>query len=178
MKTQQRFLALATLVMATILSACGGGDRSAEELIPDLRDLGFQVVEEGPDPFARPDQDMYRALYADPEDQNRAVVAVIYLEEDEEMARNEFAALSRALENPPPDFFGGEATQIGADPLNLGDERAAFVTAEGDQFGRRVWTDIYRSGRLVLITQVMGMWDVDQSPTRSLVAERVIDEAP
>ena len=57
--------------------------------------------------------------------------------------------------------------------LALGDESRAFVTAEADEKGNRVWTDIYRSGKVVLITQVLSAGDSAED-LREAIARKVI----
>lgn len=170
--------ALCAFVALAAFSACGGDDVTAESLVPELGDIGLQIAQEGPDPVAPDDAGIYRALYADPADDGRAIVTVIYVKDDEDAAVVEYHSLSRALENPPPDFFGADAEQAETEPIAVGDEQTAFVTADADSRGRRVWTDVYRSGRTVLITQVLGSDDEDQAATRTLVAERVFEDAP
>ena len=167
------------MVTAIVLAACGGNDDppDAADIIPDMEDLGLVVADEGRDTFVPPDQDMRRALYLDPEDDNRAATVTVYVLDGEEAARMNYAIFAEALANPPPEFFGAEAEQAPAEPLDLGDERAAYVTAQPDAHGRLVWTDIVRTGQVVFITQVLALDGEDHVAARSLVAERVIDAA-
>lgn len=170
---------LALLFVPVFVVACGGGgeEQTAEGLVPDLGDIGLEVADEGRDPLAPDDQDMYRVLYADPEDNGRAVVTVVYREEDEEEASAFFATLAEALGNAPPEFFGVEAEQTSEEPIGRGDEQIAYVTADPDSRGNRVWTDLYRRGRIIILTQVLGNESENQEPTRELIVERILDNA-
>ena len=166
------WLAVPTLLLfAVATSACGGGEKSAEDRMPNLGSEGFAIIEEGRDQFAAPGLDTYRALYQSAD--GRAAIVLIYVEESEVRALDQYAVLSVALENPPPEFFGGEAAQDEAVALAIGDESRAFVTAEADEKGNRVWTDIYRSGKVVLITQVLSAGDSAED-LREAIARKVI----
>lgn len=151
-------------------AACGGGDETAEDLVPDLSDEGFAVFEEGRDPLTPPELDTYRALYQSSE--GLAATVIVYVQESEEAAEEQYATLARALENPPPEFFGSEANQVETDRLEIGDESRAFVTEDPDDRGNRVWTDVYRSGKVILITQVLSTEDAAE--LRETIAKKVI----
>jgi len=163
---------------ALVMSACGGAEAKAQDLIPDLTDQGLKLMEKGRDPYLPEEKDTYRAIFADRQDATRGVLTAVYVEDDEAGAVETFEVLKAALKNPPPVFFGGEAVQAEAPQLEVGDQSMAWVTEQPDRNGRVIWTDLYRSGRTVLLTQVLGSYDVDHSEFRLLVAERVFSAAP
>ena len=151
----------------------------ASSLAADLDDLGFSVVDEGELPVKGAEIDSYRWLYADPEDETRQVLAIVWVEEDAEMADVQFDLRQEMLRNPSAEFFGygstpGEVTE--AEPLALGEEQVSYVTAKADRHGNMIWTDMYKSGDVVFLVQVLGQFDVDHQPTRTLVAERILAE--
>lgn len=158
--------------------SCGGNDHVAKSLMPDLTDQGLQLMQEGQDPFLPEQQDTYRAIYADRPDATYGVLTAVYVEKNDADAAATFAVLAAALRNPPAVFFGGDAVQVDAKALGIGDESIAYVTKQPDRTGNVIWTDLHRSGRTVLLTQVLGSYDVDHVPFRRLVAERVFAKAP
>lgn len=160
------------------MAACGGNGKVAEGLMPDLSDQGLILMQEGRDPYLPEDSDTYRTIYADSQDATRGVLTAVYVEDDEARAIETFHVLKAALKNPPPVFFGGEAVQLESESLGIGDESAAWVTEQPDRNGRVIWTDLHRSGRTVLLTQVLESYDADHSDFRRLVAERVFAKAP
>lgn len=168
--------ALVAFLSLALASACGGGNdaMTAKSLIPDLGELDLEVQEEGRDPYASPAQDTYRALYASTDGSARAAVVVLYVQSDVAEAEAGYAQLAKALENPPAEFFGADADQAEAEALSLGDERRAFVTAQADSQGNRVWTDVYRLGRVVAITQVLSPEDADHAFLRQAIAEAIL----
>lgn len=173
--------ALAAASVLLLAAACGGGDDevAADSLAADLDDLGFSVVDEGELPVKGAEVDSYRWLYADAEDATRQVLAIVWVEEDEEMADVQFDLRQEMLRNPSAEFFGygstpGEVTE--APTLDIGEAQVSYVTAEADRSGNMIWTDMYKSGEVVFLVQVLGQYDVDQEPTRTLVAERILSE--
>jgi hypothetical protein len=86
-----------------------------------------------------------------------------------------YATLAVALENPPPEFFGGNAQQIETEALEFGNERRSFVTAEPDDAGNLIWTDIYRAGRAIAIIQLLIQESEDAEGGRRAIAEAVLD---
>lgn len=165
---------VATAALTVAAAACGGSDstRAAEEYIPELQDLGFQLVDQGRDPFAPENVDTHRALYQDAD--GRAAIVLVYVEEDETRAEAQYATLSTALEHPPPEFFGAEAEQTETEPIDIGEEQRAFVTATPDQQGNLIWTDIYRSGTAIAIVQVLAMGE-DQGDLRRTIGLAIFE---
>ncbi len=171
MRYRWSVLVVGTALLSLCVVACGGGEKSAKERVPDLSDQGFAIIEEGRDELADPALDTYKALYQSSD--GRAAIVLVYVENSVEEAQGHYATLATALENPPPEFFGGDAEQAAADALGLGDESRAFVTATPDKLGNLVWTDIYRSGKVVLITQVLAAGD-SAADLRTTIADKVI----
>jgi hypothetical protein len=163
--------------MLAVAAACGGGGGglTAKSLIPDLGNLQMEIAEEGRDPFAAPSQDTYRARYAATDGTARAAIIVLFVEADSAMAEISYAGLAKVLENPPEEFFGADAEQAEVDALPLGDERRSFVTAQADSQGNRVWTDVYRKGRVITVIQVLSPEESDHDALRQAVAEAVLN---
>lgn len=160
------------------MTACGGGGQVAEDLMPDLSDQGLILMQEGRDPYLPEDSDTWRTIYADGQNATRGVLTAVYVEPNEDRAVETFHVLRAALEHPPAVFFGGDAVQLESEALGIGDESAAWVTEQPDRNGRVIWTDLHRTGRTVLLTQVLESYDGDHSDFRRLVADRVFSKAP
>jgi hypothetical protein len=155
-----------------LASGCSDEKRTAEDYVPDLSDLGLATIEQGRDPFAAENIDTWRALYQSAD--GRSVIVLVYVESSEVNAELQYATMATALEHPPPEFFGGDAEQVETDTIDLGDERRAFVTATPDDAGNFVWTDIYRSGPVIAIIQLLTA-QADASMDRRDVAEAVLE---
>jgi len=144
----------------------------AQELLPDLSAEGFQKMEELRAPLQAPGQDNYRAAYRHQETNGMAVVDINVVG-DEAMAKSVFKTSAEALKNPPPDFVAGAKGWQSTGSPDIGDERQAYVTTNVDPQGNKAWSDIYRFGRVVVITQVLAPGDNDQLGLRKQVAEEV-----
>lgn len=162
---------------ALLLAACGGGggndEPQAEELVPDLEEFGLTVQQEGE---VVEDANTYRAIFGADDGSNTGVLTDIRIMGNEGAAEAEFSRLAEALQNPPQEFLGAEADQESAEPVDAGDEQTAYVTAEPDNSGNRVWTDLYRAGTVVVITQTLGSDEDGVREVREEVAARVLSE--
>lgn len=184
-KRRAAAVALPTLLIATLalLSGCGGDDHDeavaaasggnyrAADLVPDLKSHGYTVLEEGRDPIAPDELDTYRALYGKSGGSAQNVIVIAYVQADEDAAGGQFSQVAEAYGNMPAAALlagpqaGGSATGPAVnrpidDGPDLGDEHAWFRTGQADGSGNHVWSDIYRSGRAVVIVQVLN-GDVD-----------------
>ncbi len=182
---------VALAVAAVSLAACGDGkDRpastptvtqraalTATALIPDLGAHGFTKTAEERDPAAQPGQDARRALYEHAAAPKMSVRVDIVVLADEAAAKAQFASVSEALKNPPPDLFGGTSTPRDTPPIaGLGTESRSFVTSRPDAQSNVVWTDAYRSGRVVMIVQILMPATEQGPPQRTAIAQAVLSK--
>ncbi len=190
-------LALTTATLAGLLATACGGDATvvapapttttaaatgtppasaskAQDSVPDLSALGYTAQQQGKDPGAG-SQDVYRVLFA--RENGRGAMTVLYAFPDDATAKSQFAILSAALKNPPPDFVGGKATFIDTGSPPAGDERKAYVTQALDGQGNKVWSDVYRFGRLVAIVQVLDDGKSEQLDLRLQIALKIAAKA-
>jgi hypothetical protein len=176
--------------VAVFGSACGSGsdsnkstgsepavtipaDRKAKDLLPDLTSLGYKIALQEADPGAQlTGQDAYRAIYQKGAGPQSALVYLL-LFPDTQTAQKEFATRATALKNPPPEFVGGATTFVDTASPRIGDEQKSYETSTKDNQGNRVWTDIYRMGRLVAVIQVLDSADSDQLQAREAIAKEV-----
>ena len=178
-------------VAVIALAACGDGKitptvtptvtqrtgTTSAGLIPDLSALGFTKTAEERDPAAQAGQDARRALYersAAPKMSARVDIVVLA---DEAAAKVQFAAVSEALKNPPADLFGGTSTPKDTPPITgLGTESRSFVTSRPDAQSNIVWTDAYRSGRVVLIVQLLMPSTEQAQPQRTAIGQAILSK--
>lgn len=142
----------------------------AQDAAPDLAPLGYTVSRQGKDPGAG-SQDVYRVLFG--KANGRSAMTVLYAFPDETIAKSQFTALSTALKNPPPDFVGSKATFIDSTSPPVGDQQKAYVTQIPDGQGNKVWSDIYRIGRLVAIVQLLDEGKSEQLDLRFQIGQKI-----
>ena len=155
-------------------SASADAQFKAQDAVPDLGPLGYTVQQKGKDPGAGT-ADVYRALFA--KSGGKAALTVLYAFPDAATALDQYGALATALKNPPPDFVGAKATFIDAASPAAGEEHKAYVTQAADGQGNKVWTDIYRFGRVVAIVQLLDDGKTDQLDTRLKIAQLIAAKA-
>jgi len=158
--------------------ASGAKATRAVELIPDLVPLGFLADPSERDPAAVAGQDAHRALFQQQAGAKLGARVDATLHADVATATSQYATLSEALRKPPPDLFGGASTQADAEATGIGDQSKAYVTAQPDKDGNRVWTDVYRFGRSVVIVQVLGTSEPEALKARRSIAQLIAAKAP
>jgi hypothetical protein len=175
--------------MAVSAMACSGDDSApsataqpaitiaagtkAKDLLPDLGPLGYTIVQQEADPGAQlTGQDAYRAIYRKGQGPQSALVE-LFLFPDEAAAKQQFSALSSALKKPSAEFLGGSAAFVDAPSPNIGDERKSYMTTTKDAQGNRAWTDLYRIGRLLVLTQTLDAATGDQIQVREGIVKQV-----
>lgn len=171
-------------------TACGGDDDEsasptsastasatvkARALLPDLTDLGFTLAESGLDP-GNPTFDSAVAIYKGKEAQQEVQVR-IYVLPTESAANTQFNAFAEALRNPPKEFLGVEAKFVDAASPQIGDARKSYKTAAADSRGYTAYSDVYRKGRTVVLSQVVDK-AAEGAPLREQVGARAMAKAP
>lgn len=182
---------LAILALAFCAAACGDDDdgsdggssgaaKTAADLTPDLSSKGLTITQSGKAPGSTQNQDAFTAQYAGPTAQGKVTAARtdINLHPTVEAATQQYAAISEALKNPPPDLFGPNATQDDNTPVFQADQAKSYKTAKKDANGTRVYTDAYRMGRAVVIVYVIGPDGAETDAVRKLAAQKINEKAP
>ncbi len=67
---------------------------------------------------------------------------------DETAAKGDFEAQASGWKTPPPGIFGGDPANVDGPALEGMDEARAYIATNRDPQGFRVWTDVYRIGRV------------------------------
>ncbi|MEO8538104.1 MAG: hypothetical protein ABI577_00065 [bacterium] len=172
---------------AFISNACGGDDddagsgtagKTAADLSPDLKSLGFTVAQSGKAAGSTQNQDAYTTQYAGSGGKVTAARTDINLHPSVDAATQQYNAISEALRNPPPDLFGANATQDDNTTLFKADQGKSYKTTKADSQGVRVFTDVYRMGRAVVIVYVIGADGADTDAVRKKAAEEISSKAP
>ena len=145
----------------------------AAEIVPKLDDIGFKLTQQGKPPASTNFQDVALARYekaASPAMGARIEISVL---PDVDTATKQFAVLSEALRNPPPDLFGPNAQQKDTPRAGPGDEGKSFVTTKPDDKGNLVWSDSYRFGRTFVIVYLLSNNEPEALKARKAIAERI-----
>lgn len=179
----------AIAAVAVAVTACGNGKTSATPtpvtkqsltataLIPDLAAFGYAKTADERDPAAQAGQDARRALYEKQSSPKSSVRVDVVVLTDEAAATKQFTAVSEALKNPPADIFEGKSTPRDSTPVaGLGAQSRSFVTAQPDGNSNLVWTDAYRSGRVVFIVQLLLQTTEQAAPLRADIARAVLSK--
>lgn len=145
---------------------------TSTSLLPALDDLGFKIAQQGRDPAAPPAIDSTQVIYT--RQGSRASVQVrIYVIGTADLAHQQYTAFAESFRNPPSEVLGVPSKNVDTPSPRIGDEQKSYVTDKPDGQGNSVWTDIYRAGRVVFLTQVLDSATVDQLPTREAIARRI-----
>lgn len=75
---------------------------------------------------------------------------------------------------PPEGVFGVKLQNVGSEPLTGMAEAAAFTSQATDASGRKIFTDVYRIGRVLVIQHVLDKDAAAAAPTRKALSEGVL----
>jgi hypothetical protein len=132
-----------------------GFNQTAPETLPNTGqvDIAFSFYESASSPL-----------------QARAEVRVY---PDATIADGDFELQAQGWKNPPPGLFGGDPNNLDATPLEGLDEAVAYIAANRDAQGFRVWTDVYRIGRVIVVAHVLAQTEDQATPVRHALADAV-----
>jgi hypothetical protein len=181
---------MAAAVLLTVLlvglAACGGDDDdnggapgepvasatplTAAGLVPDLKDFLHTVPEKVAAPGGLDIVFSFFQKGTEPPMQARAEVRV-YSTDDEAAA--DFPVQAQGWRNPPPDVFGIDLANEGAEPIGGVMDAVAYRATVTDGAGNTVWTDVYRIGRVVIVAHVLAREAEDAETVRLELAQRI-----
>jgi hypothetical protein len=183
-------LALASILFLLLGAACGGdddddsdttstsaapADLNAVELVPDLTGEGFNQTT--PERLPNTGElDIAFSIYEHPADPVLQARTEVRVYPSEEIADEDFELQAEGWKNPPPGLFGGDPDNQDAPPLEGLDDAAAYLAANADPQGFRLWTDVYRIGPLIVVAHVLGQDEADVAPVRQAMADAVSAE--
>ncbi len=145
---------------------------TAAAVLPNLGASGF--AQTAPENVAAPGGlDIAFSIYeraTEPKLQARAEVRVYPTEAD---AKADYPTQSQGWKNPPPDVFGIDPKNADATALAGLSEAVAYIGTAVDGERNRVWTDVYRIGRVVVVQHVLGQQERDTDPVRKAMADAI-----
>jgi hypothetical protein len=191
----RRVVLMATLLASVaLLAACGGGGGSksppaggtsagasatgtaapldARALLPIL-DGGFQKNLPEDSTVAN-----VQVAYTTYDHFNPSITArvEIHVYPDEKAAKDDFKKQADAWKNPPADLFGTDPKNIDHDALPNFDDARSYLATQLDKNGQRIWTDIYRIGRVQVTAHVLTVKEADADPVRTMIADKIRQE--
>ena len=184
-------LALASILFLLLGAACGGDDDDAEApcwqsdfnegqieaqaLLPNMVGCGFNQT--APEKVPNTGElDIAFSIYEHPADPVLQARTEVRVYPSEEIADQDFELQAEGWKNPPPGLFGGNPNNQEAPPLEGLDDAAAYLAANPDPQGFRLWTDVYRIGPVIVVAHVLGQDEADVAPVRQAMADAVSAE--
>lgn len=142
---------------------------TALNVLPDLVSIGFvrQTAEKMPAPSGL---DIAFAVYQGSGAAPLTARAEVRVYPSEAIAHQDFAAQAEGWRRPPPGVFGGDLANADAPALPGLDDARAYLSGKSDAQGNRVWTDVYRVGRVIVVAHVLGKDETAAAPVRNTVA--------
>lgn len=150
----------------------------AKQIVPDLSSLGYNLVDEFSQPIKVPGQDNFRRAFAQSANSNHIALVDVTVHSTIEAARTAYAQAAQQWGNPPPGVFGGIQGFDETPSPAVGDEQQSYVSTNADDTGNRAWTDVYRSGNVVFVVQLLDRGDSDQLELRKKLAGAVVAQIP
>jgi len=143
---------------------------AAIDLVPNLTEIGLvQIISETIDaPFGL---DIAFSEYSGTGIVARAEVRVY---ESEQQAATDFSMQAAGWKNPPAKLFGGDPGNEDSAPLVGLVDAAAYLSTLADAQGNQIWTDVYRVGRVIVISHVLGRAGERVNEVRFELAESVL----
>ena len=173
------------------VAACGGSDTTATpapttpsgapaspspatlkvaDLFPDLASIGLTrgTIERVPDPAGR---EIAFAVY---EGSGLSARAEIRIYPTVAAATDDFPLQAAGWKAPPVGaVFPFDLANVEGKALTGVDEAKAYVATRADATGKRVWTDVYRLGRVVVVAHTLGSNETDAGRVRTELASRI-----
>lgn len=142
--------------------------------MPALADLGFRQTT----PETLPGTgalDLAFSIYERPDPPLAQARVEVRVYPDEAAARADYGAQAEGWKNPPPGLFGGDPANVDGPPLVGMDAATAYLATNRDPQGFRLWTDVFRIGRVIVVAHALGQNEADVTPIRTAVGERMLD---
>lgn len=175
------------MAVALGLAACGDGNdsspatagltepvvtKTARELLPSLADLGYRQTAPETIPGTGA-LDIAFSVYERPDPPRAQARVEVRVYPDEAAARGDYRAQAEGWKNPPPGLFGGDPANVEGPALAGMDEATAYLATNRDPQGFRLWTDIYRIGRVIVVAHALGQNEADVTSGRTGVGDRI-----
>jgi hypothetical protein len=90
---------------------------------------------------------------------------------DEATAKADYPAQALGWKNPPPGIFGGTVVNTDSPPLASFAEATAYRAQSADAQGLRIYTDVYRIGRVIVVQHVLSKADAEAATVRKAISD-------
>jgi hypothetical protein len=145
--------------------------------MPDLAELGF--VRQAPEKINAPGGlDIAFSVYEKVTEPRIGARAEVRVYTTESAAVQDYPTQALGWRNPPPQVFGADLGNMTSPPLQGLAEATAYRASNTDPSGNRIWTDIFRVGRVVVVSHVLAKNEDDAGPVREALAaaiQRAVD---
>jgi len=94
----------------------------------------------------------------------------------EEIAATDYKAQAVGWKTPPAEVLGANLKNGDGPKLSVGAESTSYRSEARDQAGNRVYTDVYRIGRVVVIQIVLARDESDATPLRHAFANAITEK--
>lgn len=151
-------------------TAASASPLKVADLFPDLASVGLKrgAIERVPDPAGR---EIAFAVY---EGTGISARAEIRVHATAVAAAQDFPLQAAGWKAPPVGaVFPFDLANIEGTALSGLDEARAYVATRADATGKRVWTDVYRVGRVVVVAHTLGTTESDAMRVRTEMANRI-----
>ncbi|MBI5948390.1 MAG: hypothetical protein HY875_09650 [Chloroflexi bacterium] len=117
--------------------------------------------------------DIVFALYrkTGTQEANARVETRVYATEAD--AKADYATQAQGWKNPPPGLFGPNLNNAAGPTLSGMAEATAYVAQTKDAQGIRVYTDVYRAGRVIVVQHVLSADEPSAGVLRKALADSV-----
>jgi hypothetical protein len=145
---------------------------SALDLAPDLGDLGFNQT--NPERIPNTGElDLAFRVFEKPSAPKLQARTEVRVYPEESIAERDFPLQAEGWKNPPPGLFGGDPENVEGPALEGPDDAVGYIAANKDPQGFRLWTDVFRIGRVIVVAHVLGQNATDVEPIRQAIADEV-----
>ena len=141
----------------------------ATDLVPDLSQLKFGRTT--PERIPAQSLDIAFGVYQRTGNAPAQARVEVRVYPTEENAKGDFKAQAEGWKSPPPTLFGGDPKNVDLPTLTGFADAKAYIASNRDPSGNRVWTDIYRIGRVIVVAHVVAANEGDVTPVRQAVAD-------
>ena len=153
-------------------NATAAAPLSASALVPQLQTKGYnQTVPQKVDGTGKVDVafTIYE-LATGAKTQGRIEVRVY---PTAEIAGGDYTAQAAGWKTPPPGLFGADLGNADSAPVSGFTDAKAYTAGKPDAKGNRVFTDVYRQGRVIAVTHVLAPDAAGAQGLRQLLADDV-----
>ncbi len=156
-----------TPTQATTAATSSQANLVATTSIPDVDGYERSVAEKVAAPAGL---DIATSLYRKKGTTEVAGRVEVRVYKDEASAKGDYAPQALGWKNPPPGLLGANVTNIDSAPLANFADATAYRAQAADSQGLRVYTDVYRVGRVIVVQHVLSKSDPEAAVVRDAIS--------